>query len=491
MKRTLSITLAVLTIGLLGSCSKINERLDNLEKKVSGIENEQIASINSQIDGIKTSIADLGTIRSDINSLKQSASDHSVDIFNLEEADRALKDRIVNLEEYVDAVLPNYAEKEWVEATFSTLAQYEATCDTIAKIDARIGALDAKLSKDIKATADSLTKWVNKQFEGYYTAAQMDAKLAQMKADIDSSKASGKITDAKADSIAAELTATKTAVDTAKAAIRAEYKAAIKSAIEESEGKLTKELTDAISEVNGKIESLTTRVGNLETSVNDLLGRVKALEEMIQSVVIVPAYSDGSVEIQNDSLYLDFIVSPSKAVANLEAGNVAVLVNKVKTKAYSGVDTIKIREGNVFEKDADKGVISVRVFIKNKIPAADSTITVAVNVQNGISNFTTEFVPVYVATKTFKAVYNTNGGVNTLKFYYDANDHSKEGTVYEGTGLFNTEGTTAQKKWGYNEIRSSITSVVIDPSVAGYKGLTSTAYMFQGMTAASDISGIS
>ena len=176
MKRTLSmIALAALTMGLLGSCSKINERLDNLEKKVDGIENEQIASINSQISGITSSIADLGQIRSDISSLKQSASDHSVDIFNLEEADRALADRILNLEDYVDAVLPNYAEKEWVEATFSTLEQYEATCDTIAKIDARIGALDAKLSKDIKATADSLTKWVNKQFEGYYTAAQMDA----------------------------------------------------------------------------------------------------------------------------------------------------------------------------------------------------------------------------------------------------------------------------------------------------------------------------
>ncbi|MCQ2152686.1 MAG: hypothetical protein MJY70_06515, partial [Bacteroidales bacterium] len=182
--------------------------------------------------------------------------------------------------------------------------------------------------------------------------------------------------------------------DTAKANIRAEYRAAIDTAIKTSEGKLTKALTDAITEVNGKIESLTTRVGNLETSVNNLLGRVIALEEMIQSVVIVPAYSDGSVKIANDSLYIDCIVSPSKAVANLVAGNVAVLVNKVKTKANTGVDTIKIIEGNVFEKDADKGVISVRVFIKNKIPAAGSTLTVAVNVKKDKSDFTTEFVPV-------------------------------------------------------------------------------------------------
>lgn len=66
-RNTINDCLAVLTIGLLGSCSKINERLDNLDKR---------------IDGIKTSISDLGQIRSDISSLKQSASDHSVDIFN-------------------------------------------------------------------------------------------------------------------------------------------------------------------------------------------------------------------------------------------------------------------------------------------------------------------------------------------------------------------------------------------------------------------------
>ena len=470
MKKILSLlSLAALTIGLLGSCSKINERLDNLEKKVSGIENEQIASINSQIDGIKTSIADLGTIRSDISSLKQSASDHSVDIFNLEEADRALKDRIVNLEDYVDAVLPNYAEKEWVEATFSTLEQYEATCDTIAKIDAKLGTTSEKLSKDIQACADSLTKWVNKTFEGYYTAAQMDAKLTQMKAAVDSAKASGGITDAKADSIASELTNAKAAVDTAKANIRKEYRAAIDTAIKASEGKLTKALTDAISEVNGKIESLVTRVDNLATEVDKLTGRVKALEEMIQSVVIVPAYSDGSVKIANDSLYIDCIVSPSKAVANLVADNVAVLVNKVKTKANTGVDTIKIIEGNVFEGDADKGVISVRVFIKNKIPAADSTITVAVKIQNGISDFTTEFVPVYVAGPVLPA--GALPGVFSVSA--DKKVHFSKGNLWYGkvgyaqTATFNFEANqySSASSWDASHVSHFTWSSTVEAAV--------------------------
>ena len=101
-------------------------------------------------------------------------------------------------------------------------------------------------------------------------------------------------------------------------------------------------------------------------------------------------------------------------------------------------------------------------------------------------------VTVKTPVTTFKAVYNTNGGANTLTFYYDANDHSGEGiTVYEdGTDKFLFDDTqTYYAKWGYNDKRGEIKSVVIDASVAGYKGLTSTTFMFQGMATATNISG--
>ena len=49
------VTLAAFAVMLLGSCSKINERIDNLEKKVDGIENEKIASIKTQVDNIGNS----------------------------------------------------------------------------------------------------------------------------------------------------------------------------------------------------------------------------------------------------------------------------------------------------------------------------------------------------------------------------------------------------------------------------------------------------
>ena len=94
---------------------------------------------------------------------------------------------------------------------------------------------------------------------------------------------------------------------------------------------------------------------------------------------------------------------------------------------------------------------------------------------------------------TFKAVYNTTGDANTLTFYYDAEDHSSEGTVYEGsTGdyyLCHDNIFANSSRWGYDGIRNSIKGVVFDESVAGYHGLTSTGFMFSDFKNTASISG--
>ena len=412
------ITLAVLTVGLLGSCSKINERIDDLEKKVDGLENEKIASIENQITGINSSISDLGAIRSNIQSLTDGAKAQGQDITDLQAADKALDSRIEELSKYVGDTLKAYATEEWARATFSTLKQYEKTCDTIAKIDARIGALDENLSKKIADCADSLTTWINGQFEGYYTAAQMDAKLAQMKSAIDSAKASGGITDAKADSISAELTKTKTAVDTAKAAIRAEYKAAIKSAIETSEGKLTKALTDKITAVNTAVTNLTKRVDKIDNDVKDLTEKVEDLEKMIQTVTIIPAYSDGSVKVKDDTLFIDCVITPAEAVEVLDTANFTILLNRVQTKAVA-LETVPTDSIKVFTPDKENGIVSIKANIAYFIKEANvSVFTVAVNVSNGISDITTKFVPVEIESSCIAAgtmITMENGGQKAVE----------------------------------------------------------------------------
>ena len=97
---------------------------------------------------------------------------------------------------------------------------------------------------------------------------------------------------------------------------------------------------------------------------------------------------------------------------------------------------------------------------------------------------------------TFKAVYDTTGGKNTLTFYYDYKDHSGAGiTVYEdAVGAENklypedTEYVYADE-WGYKDIRESVKSVIIDSSVDDYKDFKCAAYMFCNMDRAESISG--
>ena len=87
---------------------------------------------------------------------------------------------------------------------------------------------------------------------------------------------------------------------------------------------------------------------------------------------------------------------------------------------------------------------------------------------------------------TFKAVYDTTDGANTLTFYYDSLPHIGDNiAVYDSLPT----AATYASDWGYNGVRSEVKCAVIDESVQYYTGLTSTAYMFSGMVNAESITG--
>ena len=483
MKKILSLlSLAALTIGLLGSCSKIDERIDSLEKRIDGIESTSIASLQQQIDGIKASITKLEaadvTVNGKIDELKATAEAHQTLIDALKEADKALgqkdtelegriatlegqvatingqiktledaakaiNDRIDELKSYVDTEIGK--AKDWATATFASLTEYEKTADdlaalsvtvtgigttltgiqtSIAGLDTKITGIDAdlqgkitdaktelegkitglktelegKIAEAISASETSIKTWINKLLEGYYTAAQVDAKIGSLNTAIEAAKGTAKT---RIDSVATELTALKTAVDTEKAAIRTEYKNAIDVAINKLDGEIRGALLDSIAAVNGRIEALDTRVTTLEGKVLTLEGNVNKLLAMIQSVSITPAYSDGSVEAVGGILTLKCIVSPAEALIGMESLKDSLLIYadsvKVKTKATTpAYMTIEVSEASVL--DVAQGAITLTADISEYLPKGeDKALTVAVNIKNGISHFTTEFVPVTVS----------------------------------------------------------------------------------------------
>lgn len=438
-KKLLGFVLVALTVGLLGSCSKINERLDGIDERIDGIENEDIASINKQVAAINSSISDLSKIRTDIQGLIDGKKAQGEDISALKDADTALGKRIDELKAYVGD-LERFAGKTWVEQTFATLKQHEWTCDEIARIDARIGSLDEKLTQEISKSAESLKTWVNSQLSAYYTAAQVDAKLGELKSQLDTT---GNADKAKIEELTAEIAETKTAVDTAKANIRAEYQAAIESAITNSEGKLTAALQDSIAAVNGQIEALTGRVNALEDAVAVLTGRIDALEAMIQTVSVIPAYNDGSVEALDGVVAINCIVEPATAIAGLQKDSLKVLVNEVKTKAAS-FETISVSK---LIKDEENGTVTVKADISASIPESEGkALTVAVKIASGISKYTTAFVPVTVTSSGLpkgslygefsvsagKKVHFSKGNV-----YYDGKDFQFEANQFDAVSAWN------------------------------------------------------
>ena len=87
---------------------------------------------------------------------------------------------------------------------------------------------------------------------------------------------------------------------------------------------MTTKIQEEITKVNDRIDVLADKVYNLGISVAELERRVEALETMIQSVTIVPAYSDGSVKVKDGFLCIDCIITPTSAVESLDSSNFVV-----------------------------------------------------------------------------------------------------------------------------------------------------------------------
>lgn len=145
---------------------------------------------------------------------------------------------------------------------------------------------------------------------------------------------------------------------------------------------LSKEISDAS-------DSFSEVTAGLEEAIKELTGRVDALELRIQSIRIIPASSDGSVNARYGLLTLDCIIEPAVAVRELTKDNFAILIDKAQTKA--GADVVRLTEDNCFTKDLATGIVSIRVDISDFAPEPGKSVIVAVSVNTDESDCVTEF----------------------------------------------------------------------------------------------------
>ena len=346
MNKTLSIILLFIA-GLFVGCERYDHLIQDLNDRIEVLEGATIAPITEQIKQINVSYTDLTTVDTALEALikdlseellkLQQQADENSDaiaeitalIKELQDRDAALDQQIKDLKSYLDDEIK--AAKYWAEATFATLEQYAEMQTEISRISALIEAYKAEQENDYteaidKAVTDvlaaitvsetSMKEWVNKILaEGYYDIAQIDAILFALETKLVGSDAE----------LTKEIEAQQAALELAKTDLTDAYKKAIKEAIEENNGKISKEIADAVqaaldnvdaklAAINAEVESIKALINSLKETVNNLVGR-------IQSMRFIPEFSDGKVALGlgERTAELTFMISPRDVAAGVAA----------------------------------------------------------------------------------------------------------------------------------------------------------------------------
>lgn len=157
-------------------------------------------------------------------------------------------------------------------------------------------------------------------------------------------------------------------------------------------------IRDKLNEKSG-ISALADQVAQLQKraeSIARILSVIGAYEEMIQSVRINPASADGSVKAEGGILKFTFTVTPATALDGVKnlTKCLKLYANEVEVKTKAGgFAEIPVTKAEVIDKA--NGEVSVEANVSEYLPAEKTrTLSVALNVRTGVSNYTTEFVTV-------------------------------------------------------------------------------------------------
>ena len=296
--------------------SEILNRLDALESdRVASIET-QIAAAQNSIEALQTADVTLGkyidALEAKSDSLAQALQNSDQQLNNridevyektmkdfalvnaelqaLNSQDSILNVRLAELNDYIAQVeAQQKAEHDWVQQTFSTLEQYEATCAAIASLEAHLQTVDAELLDLTRALAEqkqaleqsiadavaSVKSWVNEQLSGYYTIAQTDAKIAAVLDTMTQENAE----------LRQQLTQMQDSLAQTRIDLTTAYQSAIKQAIEEHDGKITKEIAAQVETLNQRIDE---EVAAINAQLQALADRVAALEKEMEELKKIP-----------------------------------------------------------------------------------------------------------------------------------------------------------------------------------------------------------
>ncbi len=374
MKRVI---LAVL-LGLMAASSCYRDEIQNLQSQIDQIRNTQLASVTQQISAIQSTVNELLTtnseldgyiqalrnqdaeleraisgiesnideIRNELNAMgdvgsaeelahlaalleelrasmtaEQENLHETIDSLELEHS--GLKDRVDALEDYIDNNLSGIDTvsgdmKDWLEATFATIKQYDSTVSEIASIKVSIEALNESMANMESRIKDELSVEIEE------AVSSLDTRMQEAL-----SSAVTDITDA--------YTA---AISTAKSEIQAAYEAAIAQSLSALEASMKEWVNGQLSgywTISQAQQELAAMKEELSEQITASQAYLENMVKGIQSVL--------SGEIENNKALIGALQEQLESVTSQTAGEILALSEKVDANSQAiAANSSKIQE---------------------------------------------------------------------------------------------------------------------------------------------------
>lgn len=286
MKRLfLFLALVAVTLSCVRREDEHNCETEDLNNRVTALENSRIPTIEQQIESINLSISDLEqlseALKQQIAELEKSADATAEEIATLNAKSQELYNLIQNLYAHVEYL--SSSTIDWVSATFATLEQYNALASQVSNLKALLeqykSEANTNLRNAIAALDLSMKKWVNEQLANYYTIAEVDEKIEALEKAIDSTTNAG---------LAEEINKMKEELQAMKEELTEAYEKAIEEAINANNGLIDNKIATAVVTINQQIDNkilvINTRISTLEQRLGLVEGKVATIEEQIENI---------------------------------------------------------------------------------------------------------------------------------------------------------------------------------------------------------------
>ena len=339
-----------------GYIKSLETTAENLQKQINDA-NAEIAKVESELGDDITALEQ--SLLDELNSAKEAilaeltAINKTLD--DLKAADAALDKKIADLRTYVDTELAS--TKDWANATFSTLTQYEQTQTEISAIKASIEQinidmaaletrLNGKIAADIKTAIDALRIELNADHASRiesavnnltvaYTAALSSARSeittaytnaisnaiieseSGMKAWVNTKLTQGyydiATIDGKLQALSARLDEAdeelqeqidqqKSDLETAKSELTSAYKKAINDAIQTNNGVISAEIAEAVqkleAKINSRLSTIESQITAMQKGIDEIIDDIDTIQKQIENINTTL----GTLEVEDQEL---------------------------------------------------------------------------------------------------------------------------------------------------------------------------------------------